>query len=74
MGLCWDIWSKSAGQCREAVRRERHRRGLSQEDLAFEAELHRTYVSEVERGKRNISLVNIHRLAKALKIKPRDLL
>ncbi len=58
----------------DAVRRERERLGLSQEKLAFAAELDRTYISSVERGRRNISLVNIFRLAKALKVKPRDLL
>lgn len=57
----------------EAVRRERKRRGLSQEDLGFEAELDRTYISGVERGRRNISLLNIHRIARALKVKPKDL-
>lgn len=57
----------------ERVRRERKRLGLSQEDLAFEAELHRTYIGSVERGERNISLLNIHRLAKALQVNPRDL-
>ena len=40
--------------------------GVSQEKLADLAKLHRTYVSSVERGKNNISLVNIERLAKAL--------
>ena len=57
----------------EAVRRERMRRGLSQEELAFESELDRTYISSVERGKRNISLLNIYRIARALKVRPRDL-
>ena len=57
----------------QAVRRERKRRGLSQEDLGFEAELDRTYISSVERGRRNISLVNIYRIAHALKVRPRDL-
>lgn len=41
--------------------------GISQEKLAELAGLHRTYVSSVERGKRNISIQNIERLAKALK-------
>ena len=39
---------------------------LSQEDLALEAELHRTFVAHVERGARNISIDNIEKLAKAL--------
>ncbi len=58
----------------DAVRKERQRLGLSQEKLAFAAGLDRTYISSVERGERNISLVNIHKIAKALKVKPRDLL
>ena len=41
---------------------------LSQEKLAFEADLDRTYVNSVEMGKRNVSLVNIVKLAKALHV------
>ena len=48
-------------------------RGLAEESLGFEADLDRTYISSVERGKRNISLLNIHRLARALRVNPRDL-
>jgi transcriptional regulator with XRE-family HTH domain len=48
------------------LRQIRERVGVSQEKLAELAKLHRTYVSSVERGKRNISLVNIERLAHAL--------
>jgi transcriptional regulator with XRE-family HTH domain len=48
------------------LRHIRERIGVSQEKLAELARLHRTYVSSVERGKRNISLVNIERLACAL--------
>jgi len=55
------------------LREIRLSKGISQEDLAEKAELHRTYISSVERGERNISLVNIQRLAKALGIKIRDL-
>ena len=40
--------------------------GLSQEKLAFECDLDRTYISSIERGKRNLSLINIHKLATAL--------
>lgn len=48
--------------------------GWSQEDLAAACGLHRTYVGAVERGERNVSLVNIVRLAHALRAKPGDLL
>ena len=48
------------------LREVREEAGISQERLADLAKLHRTYVSSVERGKNNISLVNIERLAAAL--------
>ena len=48
------------------VRRQREVRNLTQEDLAEKAGLHSTYVSGIERGVRNPSLVIISRLAKAL--------
>ena len=50
------------------LRKIRERVGISQEKLAELAGLHRTYVSSVERGERNISLLNIDRLAKALAV------
>ena len=51
-----------------AVRAERAQAGWSQEELAERAGLHRTYVSGVERGLRNISIDNIDRIASALGI------
>ena len=56
------------------VRALREAKGVSQEDLAEDAGLDRTYISSVERGKRNISLVNIELIAKALGVKPSKLL
>jgi transcriptional regulator with XRE-family HTH domain len=50
------------------VRKFRAERGLSQEELAFECGLHRTYVSGVERGVRNPTVVVLERIAKALKV------
>lgn len=46
---------------------------LSQEALADKAGLHRTYVGAIERGERNVSLMNVYRLARALGVEPRDL-
>lgn len=51
----------------------RLRNGLSQEKLAFSVELDRSYISDIERGKRNVSLINILKLSKALNIHPKDL-
>ncbi len=56
-----------------AMRKVRLKQGLSQEALGYEAELHRTFISEVERGLRNPSLWTMHRLAKALGVRVRDL-
>src|SRR6267142_1309330 len=51
-----------------AVRTQRKRLGISQEELAGRAGLHRTYVADIERGARNLSLANIEKLAKALDV------
>ena len=56
------------------VRLKRVEKGWSQERLALECELDRTYVSAVERSRWNVSLSNIERLAKALDVEPRRLL
>jgi transcriptional regulator with XRE-family HTH domain len=58
----------------ERVRELRVKRGLSQEQLAESSGLHRTYISSLELGKRNVSLINIHALAKALGVSPDKLL
>jgi len=56
------------------IRRLREARGLSQEDLGFEAEVHRTYVSGTERGVRNPTIVVLARIARALHVPPARLL
>jgi transcriptional regulator with XRE-family HTH domain len=56
------------------LREVRTARGMSQEELAFAAKLHRTYVGGIERGTRNPSLSNVVRLAKALRMTPSELL
>lgn len=56
------------------VRKYREKLGLSQEELAFEANMHRTYISGVERGVRNPTLVILDRLATALKVNPHELI
>jgi transcriptional regulator with XRE-family HTH domain len=56
------------------VRELRKKQGLSQEGLALESGLDRSYVGGVERGERNISLENIEKLAMALGVHPSELL
>jgi len=55
------------------VRNLRQARGVSQEELAFISNLHRTYISDIERGTRNISLDNINKIAVALNISLKSL-
>jgi len=56
------------------VRRCRETEGLSQEELAAMARLHRTYIGSIERGERNVAIRNIVKLARALECSPADLL
>ena len=56
------------------VRAHRRRKGLSQEELAFEAGMKRAYLSDLERGTRNPSVRALGRLAEALGVVPAELL
>lgn len=56
------------------IRRLRQAIGISQEELASRAELHRTYISSIERRERNVSLENIFRIAEALGVSASSLL
>jgi len=56
------------------VRKHRLKRKLSQEKLAEIADLHRTYIGQIESGRRNVALLNIAKIAKALGVSIRDLL
>ncbi|UJD04581.1 helix-turn-helix domain-containing protein [Streptococcus infantis] len=58
----------------ENVKHYRKEAGLSQEDLAFDTGLHRTYISSIERGKRNVSIENVAKIADALHKMPYQLL
>jgi len=56
------------------IRKYRTKKGWSQEQLAFEADLHRAYIGQIERGEKNIGLINLEKIAKALNIELDNLL
>jgi transcriptional regulator with XRE-family HTH domain len=55
------------------VRQIRKENNLSQEELSFRANLHRTYIGMIERAEKNITLVNIEKIAKALNVELKEL-
>jgi transcriptional regulator with XRE-family HTH domain len=71
--MATDPISPAAGAFGERVRTRRHELGESQEQLADASGLHWTFVGQVERGQRNISLHNILKLAEGLGIDPAEL-
>jgi transcriptional regulator with XRE-family HTH domain len=56
----------------EKVRELRKEKGLSQEELSYKSDLHRTYIGMIERAEKNITLVNIEKIAKGLNIELKD--
>ena len=56
----------------EVLRQYRLSRGWSQSVLSTKSKVDRTYISQIERGLKNLSLYNVHRLADALRISPAD--
>lgn len=57
----------------DRVRQLRKEKNLSQEELSFRANLHRTYIGMIERAEKNITLVNIEKIAKALNVELKEL-
>lgn len=58
----------------DKVREVRTQKGLSQEQLAHLADVHRTYIGMIERAEKNITLISIEKIANALDVKIKDLL
>ncbi|MCL4429726.1 MAG: helix-turn-helix domain-containing protein [Chloroflexi bacterium] len=58
----------------QAVRKRRLEIGLTQESFADKSQLHRTYIGGVERGKRNVALLNLIQIAQALELTPEEFL
>lgn len=57
----------------DKVRELRKEKGLSQEELSFKADLHRTYIGMIERAEKNITLANIEKIANALNVNIKEL-
>ncbi len=56
------------------IRKIREEKGLTQEKLAAEADLHRAYIGQIERGEKNIGLINLEKIANALGVDVKELL
>ncbi len=57
----------------DKVRELRKEKGISQEELSYKADLHRTYIGMIERAEKNLTLTNIEKIANALSIEIKDL-
>ena len=61
-------------QLGERIRKLRKKQGSLKKNLDFRSKLHRTYIGAIERAEQNVSIDNIHKIAKALKVSPKELL
>lgn len=66
--------SRALTQFAKRVREERLKRGISQERLGELAKVHRTYIGMIERAEKNITIINMEKIARALNLKVRDLI
>ena len=57
----------------EKLRELRKEKGLSQEELSYKSDLHRTYIGMIERAEKNITLANIEKIAKGLNVDLKEL-
>lgn len=57
----------------DRVRQLRKEKGISQEELSYKADLHRTYIGMIERAEKNLTLTNIEKIAKALDVDIKNL-
>jgi transcriptional regulator with XRE-family HTH domain len=77
MVLPWPMAAKP-GKLRQVlaknIRSLRQERGITQEELAHRARIHRTYMSSIERAQRNVAIDNIEKIAGGLGVKAKDLL
>lgn len=75
IGILGEHWRMDSVLVRfgRRIRELRKKKGLSQEALALEAGLDRSYIGGVERGERNISLINVEKLARALRVSTGDM-
>jgi transcriptional regulator with XRE-family HTH domain len=71
--LAMNIDSEILKMFGERVRQLRKVKDFSQEELAHRADLHRTYIGMIERAEKNITLLNIEKIANALEVKIQDL-
>lgn len=65
--------SKTIKTISKRIKELRKQKGWTQEQLAFEANLHRAYIGQIERCEKNIGIINLEKIAKALDIKIAEL-